>query len=183
MSTSIVRSNILPSKMDTPSSEDQLEEQISSLKEMLQNYEDTDPAYMNQEMKELRHFVMYTHLRMEESLGHLLVRNQLAPLSAMNPPKEIYQAAFSSGTSIAIEVDFARKVNLAQSYNQIDSQVGSMMFQVNELRKYFSHPSKYPGKLAELRGSRDKYKEALEQLANAHRAMNKTFQQFVTPKV
>lgn len=167
--------------MDNNTSEEQIEEQIRSLKEALQDYEDTDPAYMNEEMKELRHFVMYTHLRMEESLGHLLVRNQLAPLGAMNPPKEIYQAAFSSGTSIAIEVDFARKVNLAQSYDQIDSKVGSMMFQVNELRKYFSHPSKFQGKLGELSRDKNKYKEALEQLADAHRAMNEIFQQFVTP--
>jgi hypothetical protein len=183
VNTTTTYPDTLKNSIPTVNSENQLEEKISELKETLQNYEDTDPAYMNEEIKELRHFTMYTHLRMEESLGHLLVRSQLASLAPFNLPKEAYQAAFSSGTTIAIEVDYARKVNLAQSYNQIDSKVGSLMYQVNELRKYFSHPSKYYAKLAELRDNRDRYKEAMEQLVNAHKAMNEIFQQFVSSKV
>lgn len=162
--------------------QDKLEGEIQSLKDTLQNYEDTDPAYMNKEMKELRHFTLYTHLRMEESLGYLLVKNQLAPLGSTSVPRETYQQVFASGTTIAIEIDFARKVELAQSCGQIDGAIGNMMYQVNNLRKWFSHPSKYYGKLAELRDDRSKYKIALEQLVNTHKEMNKVFEKYLPDK-
>lgn len=159
--------------------EDKLEGEIQSLKDTLQNYEDTDPAYMNVEMKELRHFTLYTHLRMEESLGYLLVKNQLTPLGSASVPRETYQQVFASGTTIAIEIDFARKVELAQSCGQIDRAIGNMMYQVNNLRKWFSHPSKYYEKLAELKDDRSKYKTALEQLVDAHKEMNKIFEKYL----
>lgn len=166
--------------MNNPQTE--LENEIQTIKGTLQNYEDTDPAYMNEEMKELRHYTLYTHLRMEESLGHLLVRSQLTPLGSATVPKETYQQVFASGTTIAIEIDFARKVELAKTCGQIDGTVGSMMYQVNNLRKWFSHPSKFQGKLDELRHDRGAYKVALEQLAGAHREMNNIFSKFLTSK-
>lgn len=162
--------------------EDELENEILSLKNTLQTYEDTDPAYMNEEMKKLRHYALYTHLRMEESIGHLLIRNQLAPLESASLSKEIYQQVFSSGTTVAIEVDFARKVELARSCGQIDKTIGSMMHEVNDLRKWFSHPSKYQERLNELNNNRTAYRNALKQLVDSHREMNKIFEKYLPLK-
>ena len=162
-----------------------VESEINDLKELLQNYEDMDPAYMGEEMQKLRHFTMYTHLRMEESLGSLIVRNQLRPyyepIPRTEPPRE-YTQAFSAGTTIAIEVDFARKVNMAQDLGEIDKDVASLMYGVNEQRKWFAHPIKYQNKLQELKNDRNGYKVALEKLVEAHKEMNGVFVKFVSPK-
>lgn len=164
--------------------EDQkLEEEIKILKNQLQDYEDTDPAYMDQEMKELRHLVFYTHLRMEESLGHLITRNILGPLlPSDNVSTEQHQTAFRAGTASMVEVDYYCKVELAQSNGQIDDKVRILMEQVNNLRKYFSHPSKYGDRLRELKADRTKYKEALEQLVAAHKEMNQIFANLIPEK-
>lgn len=165
--------------------DEKTEKEIQDLKELLQNYEDMDPAYMGEEMQKLRHFTMYTHLRMEESLGHLIVRNQLRPYyeptHRVESPQE-YRQAFSAGTTIAIEVDFARKVNMAQDLGEIDKNVASLMFGVNEQRKWFAHPAKYQHKLQELKNNRTDYKAALEKLTTAHKEMNEVFVKFVIPK-
>lgn len=163
--------------MNIPQTE--LEIEIQTIKAKLQNYEDTDPAYMNEKMKELRHFTLYTHLRMEESLGYLLIRNQLEPLGSATIPKETYQQAFASGTTIAMEIDFARKVELAKSCGQIDKSVGSALYQVNDLRKWFSHPAKYYKILSEFRDEQSKYKNALGQLVQAHEKMNEVFKKYL----
>jgi len=163
--------------------EKKLEEDIQALKNTLQNHEDTDPAYMNEEMKELRHYVMYTHLRMEESLGHLITRNILSPfLPTDNVFSEEHREAFTAGTASVIHIDYYRKVEEAHSSNLIDSRVRSLMLQVNNLRKYFSHSSEYYSELTELRDNRTKYKEALEQLVEAHKEMNKIFEKFLPSK-
>lgn len=163
--------------------DEKVEEEIQNLKDQLQNYEDTDPAYMSEEMKELRHYVMYTHLRMEESLGSLITRSILEPfLPQDNVFTEKHQSAFRAGTASMIEVDYYRKVQLAQASGQINNQVQTLMARVNNLRMYFSHPSKYYDKLQELKSDRGKYKEALEDLIAAHREMNKIFSQFLPNK-
>lgn len=166
--------------MPISDNQNNLEKEIQQLKDILQNYEDTDPAYMNEEMKELRHYVLYTHLRMEESLGHLITRHTLTPfLPADNNFSEQHQAAFRAGTASMIDVDYYRKVEQAQSIGEIDSNTRTLMEQVNNLRKYFSHPSKYWQKLQELKSDRNKYKEALQQLADAHKKMNEIFTRFL----
>lgn len=151
------------------------DEEINKLKMYLQNLEDTDPAYMNSDMKELNHFVTFTHMRMEESLGHLLIRNQLQSLNGMPMPIESYRTPFATGTSIAIEVDFYRKVELATENTLINTNVQNRMHKVNNLRKWFSHPSKYYGKLDELKTDRAVYKKALDNLVKAHDEMNDIF--------
>ena len=156
-----------------------LENEIQTLAKTLQNHEDIDPAYMNDEMKKLRHYTLYTHSRMEESLGHLLIKNQLAPLGSVSIPQETYQQVFASGTTIAIEIDFARKVELARSCGQIDKVVSNALHEVNTLRKWFSHPSKYYEKLTELVRDRSNYKSKMELLVNAHSRMNDIFEKIL----
>lgn len=157
------------------SEEQKVEEEIKILKGTLQSFEDTDPLYMGEEMQDLRHRTMYTHSRMEESLGHLIIKNQLEPLGAASVPQEVRQAVFSSGTTIAVDIPFYRKVEMAEEAGQINSSVAKEMHKVNNLRKWFSHPSKFQGKLTELKNDRSEYKNALEQLAGAHKSMNQVF--------
>ena len=52
----------------------------------------------------------------------------------------------------------------------------------NELRKWFSHPSKYQEKLNELNNNRTTYRNALKQLVDSHREMNKIFEKYLPPK-
>lgn len=170
------RSNICMSDSQT-----KLETEIQTLKDVLQTYEDTDPAYMSKEMKELHHFTSFTHMRMEESLGSLVIKNMLTPVSE-SVSQKTYQQVLFSGTSIAVEIDFARKVDLAKTCGEIDADLGGLMHKVNDLRKWFSHPSKFNGKLDELKRDRGSYKNALSQLVNAHKRMNKIFEKYLQEK-
>ena len=134
-------------------------------------------------MKQLRHYVLYTHLRMEESLGNLIVRHTLSPLLPPdNDFNEQHQTVFAMGTASIVDVDYYRKVEQAHITGQIDDRTRTLMEQVNNLRKYFSHPSKYWDKLQELKQNRAKYKEVLKQLLDAHLTMNAIFVKFLPSK-
>lgn len=151
------------------------EDKISALLEKLQDYEDTDPAYMNEEMKELRHFVLYTHVRVEESLGSLITLKQIDPILKYNLPAKDVMSAMVGGTLTLIEVDYYRKLEICSRWKILTPKERQLMEKVNNLRKYFSHASKFYNKLDELKTNRDKYIEALEDLVGALDITNKIF--------
>ncbi len=62
------------------------EEEINQLKQALQTAEDVDPLFMDSDLKELRHFVFFTHARMEESVGLMLTKDNLKDQIPQYPP-------------------------------------------------------------------------------------------------
>ena len=153
---------------------EELEAEIKNLKEKLQNPEDTDPLYRGDEMKDLHHKTSYVHTRLEISLGDLLVRNQLEPIEPL-VPLETYQQAFRSGTTIATEVPFYKKIEMAVANKQISGKLGNKIVGVNNTRKFFAHPVAYEDKLNEFKHDREKYKDALIGLEEAFNGITAVF--------
>ncbi len=150
------------------------EHEITSLKQRIETLEGFDPLYMGEELKDLHHKTTFVHTRLEESLGHLLVRNQLEPIRNL-VPQEVYQQAFRSGTTIATEVPFYKKVEMTVANKQIDGKLGNKIMDVNNTRKYFAHPVTYQDNLQEFKQNRLKYKQTLEGLSKAYDGMSAVF--------
>lgn len=158
--------------------ENTTEEEIKNLKKALQGFEDTDTLYMNEELKELRHYVTYAHTRLEESLGYLITKSILAPLGSAKIPVDTFQRTFASGTSVVAEIDFSRKADLARNLDQIDDSLYGHLRGVNSARVIFSHPSKYQNKIRELGSNKNECKKVLQLSVDTMKEMDKVFEKF-----
>jgi hypothetical protein len=119
-----------------------LQKRIKEIKEDLQNREDTDPAYLSEDMKELRHWVMYTHLRVEQTLqvilGHNIFKLEFKKenlVQIIDNFKKVYP--------IFDNMEFYPKVKVIQTLNLLPKDLISLILKVNDHRKYFSHPATY----------------------------------------
>lgn len=154
------------------------EEEIERLKHTLQTSEDIDPLFMDPELKELRHYILFTHARMEESVGLAITRDNLKDKIPAHPPyTPEQQSMIYAGTVSLIEhKSYADKVQDASTrfIPLVDEQTKITLDRVNVLRNAFGHPSipKFRDILTELKNDRSKYKEALEDLKKAHDGMN-----------
>jgi hypothetical protein len=155
-----------------------IEEEIKQLKESLQTAEDVDPLFMDPELKELRHFVLFTHARIEESIGLMLTRDNLKDQLPQYPPyTSEQQSRIYAGTVSLIEnKTYADKIHAAgnRPIPLIDETTKHILDKVNLLRNAFAHPSipKFRDILIGLNEDRVRYKEALKNLIDAHKLMN-----------
>lgn len=151
------------------------QEEIEQLKQALQTAEDVDPAFMDEEMKELRHFTLFTHLRTDEAMGLMLTRESLKETIPPYPPfTPEQQSTIYAETVTIIEGKYFNKAKDVSAKNLWEPDDEAAMLKVNALRNAFGHPSlpKYHARLIELKTNREKYKEALEELVEAHNRMN-----------
>lgn len=116
--------------------------QIDQIKEKLQNREDTDPAYLQEDLKDLRHWVMYTHLRVEQTLqiilGHNLFRLDFKEKNLVKIVEN-----FRKLMPIFDNMEFYPKVKAIQKLSLLPENMISLILRVNDYRKYFSHPATY----------------------------------------
>lgn len=155
----------------------QQEEEIKQLKQTLQTAEDGDPLFMDSELKELRHLVFFTHARMEASVGLMLTKDDLKDqIPQYSPYTPEQQSMMHAGTVSLIEKRYYDKVQdaRARSTPLFDEPTKLSLDEVNRLRNAFGHPSipKFRDILIGLKNDRAKYKEALEELVEAHNQMN-----------
>ncbi|MEK7571765.1 MAG: hypothetical protein AAB553_05830 [Patescibacteria group bacterium] len=151
------------------------EEEIKQFKHTLQTAEDVDPAFMDDEMKELRHFTLFTHLRTDEAMGLMLTRENLKETIPPYPPfTQEQQSMIYAGTVSVIEDKYFNKAKDVSANNLWEHDDEVAMLKVNALRNAFGHPSipKFRDVLIGLKNDRAKYKEALEVLIDAHNRMN-----------
>jgi hypothetical protein len=122
-----------------------LEEKIKQLKHTLQTAEDVDPLFMDPELKELRHLVLFTHARMEESVGLMLTKDNLKDQIPQYPPyAPEQQSMIYSGTVSLIEKKYyADKVQDAwtRPASLLDDPTKLALDKVNDLRNAFGHLS------------------------------------------
>ena len=144
------------------------QEKIDEIKSKLQGAEDTDFAYMSTPVKELRHYVLYVHSSLERSLEIRIGRHIVAHL---NPTKEEKQKVYWNMKDVLEEIDYAKKIKIAQKQGVIPSEMVSKLFAVNNIRVPFAHPSSYQEKLREYRDEA-KELEAYEILNAAYHAMD-----------
>src|SRR5258708_2425658 len=121
------------------------EEEIKQLKRNLQTAEDVDPLFMDLELKELRHFVIFTHARMEESVGLMITKDNLKDQIPQYPPHTPeQQSMIHAGTvSLIDKKSYAEKVQDASTRSTplLDESTRLALEKVNLLRNAFGHPS------------------------------------------
>src|SRR5262249_17864882 len=122
-------------------------------------------------LKELRDRVLYVHKLLETSLGWLLWK-WIAELGKYSVPKEIYVQMGSRFDLFIREVDFVRKVKLAQELTLIPSEVTHLLIEVNSLRLIFSHPKSHKTEVRALL-DRKKYLHAQKILTAAYDGIKK----------
>jgi hypothetical protein len=152
------------------------EKEIAKLLDELQTYEDIDPAYLPEELKELRHKIMQVHLRLEASLDQLMASYSLNTIEEFMVTLKKYDKSRLQATRQSMQIifdamDFSRKVKVAKQMKKINNNVEDHLYKVNNLRLVFSHPTAYQDLIMQYK-DRKKYKDALLILKEAYQAMN-----------
>lgn len=152
---------------------DKIEEEIEKLKEELQTQEDThNDAYLDEELKQLRHYIMFAHFSLERSLELILgvyVKGEYQPSSALDSAKFYFRMS-----PILDRMEFWNKLEACEEAGLISGALKSLVATVNNHRKYFSHPASHSDKIREY-SEREKYRQTLSDLKKALDAMNEHF--------
>lgn len=130
--------------------------QIKTYHRLLQTREDTDPAFLPDELKELRHKIMYVHLRVEQTIQIILAQN-IFRLEFKKKNAPIIVEHFRRITPIFDSMEFYSKIKAIQALNLLPKELVKLILKVNDHRKYFSHPAVYQDKISE-------YKKPVKQL-------------------
>lgn len=157
-----------------------IQEEINSLLKLIQDWEDTDPAFLQNDLKELRHKIMYVHLRIEASLEILIGDYISEAFIAFLQGKGISDFKTASYTfrwdlqTLFDEMDFAKKVNIAMKIKKVDKDIKGKLFKVNDLRVIFSHPQAHQNEIQAFR-NHQKYLETLKILVDGYKTINSVF--------
>lgn len=148
-----------------------IQNKIDVIKAKLSSQEDGDFSYMTEEVRELRHYVMYTHGALESSMdvriGQYLIKD--IPSTITNDKE---RHGFYWKLKILVdEMDFAKKVKVLEKYEFLPKDLISKLWAVNQIRVYFSHPSSHLEKLKSYEDEGE-YLKILEKLDGAMSAMN-----------
>jgi hypothetical protein len=157
-----------------------VKKEIERLHGLIQGWEDTDPAFLQFDLKELRHKIMYVHLRIEASLN-ILIGDYVSEAfiafvkgEKLNGYKTSLQMFRWDLQKLLDEMDFAKKVKVALKTNKIDKKTQGRLFKVNDLRVIFSHPQAHQEEIQAFR-EQTKHLEALEILVAGFEAINAIF--------
>lgn len=145
-----------------------IQEEINRIKTKLSYAEDTDPQYMTEPVRELRHCVMYAHSAIESALDVRIGQYLTKDIAGIS--KEEMQAFHWKLHTLTDEMDFYKKVKVLQSWDFIPDLHGKLMA-VNNIRVEFSHPSSHQDKLRSYRQDEEKLK-ILQVLETAHDGLN-----------
>ncbi|MBI3380258.1 hypothetical protein HY029_05885 [Candidatus Gottesmanbacteria bacterium] len=151
-----------------------LKEEIHSLNEVIDRWEETDVGYLSDQLRDLRHRIMYVHLRLEASM-ELLIGIGLR-LEWRRKPRTLQTTLFMNKMSYLYEkMEFYNKLEVCEKMGLIVGKLKGQISKVNDHRKYFSHPASY---IYEIRKYRDvtRYRDTLNELIVAFNGMTKIFE-------
>jgi hypothetical protein len=117
---------------------------------MLQDREDTDPAFLSNDIKEIRHRIMYTHLRVEQTL-QIIIANNIFRLEFKKKNAPTIVENFERIAPIFDNMEFYAKVKSIQALNLLPKKIIYLVSKVNDYRKYFSHPATYQNTIKEYK--------------------------------
>lgn len=143
---------------------DPIEEEINTLKSTIASAEDTDPKYLHGQMRELRHAVLYVHMKLESFIDIAISHHLFGKYT-----KNVMESAveFLRLEPIIEDIDYTKKVMAALKVGAITEEQKSMFMRVNDYRKWFSHQKRYQAELDKIHRDRNEYKKALDILNNA----------------
>lgn len=154
----------------------EIENKIDRLKEQLQNYEDIDPMYREDEIKDLQNRTLFIHARLEACLNTLITRAIFQPMIEYVKLRSKKTLSSVASDMVLDEMDFAKKIDLSKRLGTLSKkEFISKLYKVNEYRKWFSHPKTYNSRITEFR-DRSKHLEVLETLIDSYNEMNLIFE-------
>ncbi len=150
---------------------DLIEEEINKLKTQISRWEDTDPLYVDDEIKTLRHMVGYVHAVAEREL-YRLICNYL--LDWDKKKQDVAETAlfYFKISPILDRFTFANRVDFCTSNKIIDKQLSEQLKSVNKIRNTFSHPTNYKMNISQFR-ERKTYLDTLKKLCDACDSINR----------
>lgn len=149
-------------------------DEIEKLLEKLESYEDVDPVYLHEDMRELRHRVMHIHQRLELSLDILIGDYILDEAETDIEEPEAYYKFRAAMSFVLVRMDFLKKVEIAEQTGKLTNKEANKLRAVNTIRRNYSHPNAYA---AQIYGYREpvKYLEVLKTLDEAYMMVNEIF--------
>ncbi len=118
---------------------------IQSLETQIDRAEDTDPAYLNKWIRELRHRVFYVHGAIEDGMELLIAKDIVPDLTNPNSNEEA-ENVFAQRIklySLLQHTPFQRKLSLACDLKLISKDLKKTFSIVNRIRNEFAHPDAY----------------------------------------
>lgn len=152
-----------------------IEEEITKIKKELESVERNDYEWRqwSDELKQLRHLVMYTHSVIENILISMIASEVLKPVHvSSNDSSETskesitnYIIANNRMTFLLDEMEFANKLRVIEKLKLLPEEKGHKLFEklqrVNRIRNMFSHPTAYVHEINEYK-NRTKYRDIIK---------------------
>ena len=118
---------------------------VDELERYIDSTEDTDPAYLNSHLRELRHRTFYVHGAIERGIEILIAKDVIPDLV---DPKSVEEGERVFAQRIKIydmlqNITFSRKLSLAVENKLITNKTAILFRPVNLIRNEFAHPDPF----------------------------------------
>jgi hypothetical protein len=170
----------MKTKNGDQTNDNEINDKIAELFESIQSIENLDPVYLTESIKKLRHHVMQCHMRAEYSIEILISRkltakitNQSAILSQLQ--LRDFHVKFSKMLD-DMTIDYTKKVIFSHKNKLISKKLKSSLMELNNVRKYFSHPKTYASKILNYKHKKN-YLIVLELVDHIYKELDKIFYQ------
>lgn len=160
-------------------SEEEIKNKIAELESEIDGYEDTDPAYLSESIRQLRHRIFYVHFRVERSLEILIMRAIHGSHIGKEVTEELHKQ-ISNAWLVMEELSFYKKLRLIRKmelFNK-ESSLPQLIERLNKLRNEFAHPEEFS--LKKFVADAKLKLETLQLLADVMRELNVIFSKFVS---
>jgi hypothetical protein len=144
---------------------------INEFKRKLSLQEDGDFQYMDEDVRELRHYVMYIHGALESAMDTRIGQYLIKDIPSTKINNEERYGFHWKLKFLLDEMDFSKKVKVLEKYEFLTKELISKLWAVNQIRVYFSHPSSHLRKLKTYEDEVE-YLKVLDTLDEAMTAMN-----------
>lgn len=159
--------------MSNQGQNDQIENEIQELERVLQDMEDTSPDYLDPSLKDIRHFVIFVHSRLEQSLQLLIGQDLIWWDQDKENRKESIQF-FANLWQIFEKMEFWGKIKICQERNLIQGALIGNLEKINKYRIVFSHPAAYHEEIQKYK-DRGVCLQILKDLVSVIEEMDKIF--------
>ena len=154
--------------------DEDIRDEIKNLESLIDNAENTDPAFLNNWLRQLRHRVFYIHSAIENGIEILIAKDIIPDIT---DPKSNEEAENLFAHRIKLytllqHLTFSRKLTFAFDRKLIPSNIKGKFQTINAIRNEFAHPDTYKIKrYTDYKLTKD----TLEKLVDGHEALQNLF--------
>ncbi len=128
----------------------EIQKEIKDLENRIQSMEDTDPDYMGEPVKRLRHYSLYVHQKIEQFIGRVQTVDIIMSQSKLLSQEDAVKI-YLKMEEIFNTTEYGRLLKVAEAKKILPDGFSGIAFKINDARLAFAHPRAYAGKLQEFR--------------------------------